>query len=380
MNLEDYRAEIDKIDQQFVSLLEQRMEIAAKIADYKKQNNLPILDTERERKVSDKVATSLKPEMAESGRILYDLLFELSRSYQNRISNKHSELYKEISNAIENTPSLFPTEAVVACQGVEGAYSQLACTRIFRHPNIMYFDNFEGVFSAIENGFCKYGILPLENSSAGSVNKVYQLMMKHNFKIVRSTRIKVEHHLVAKKGTKFEDIKEIVSHEHALNQCTEFLSSLKGIKLTTCKNTAMAAMMVSVSERNDIAALSSQDCLDLYGLDCLKAAVQDRDNNYTRFICITKELEIYPGADKTSLMMILNHHPGALYQVLSRFYSLGMNLIKLESRPLPNREFEFMFYFDLETSIYSNEYVQLMDTLNNMCREFKYLGSYCEVI
>ena len=129
-----------------------------------------------------------------------------------------------------------------------------------------------------------------------------------------------------------------------------------------------------------MAALSSRSCAQLYGLDNIASSVQDKGNNRTRFICISKNLEIYPGSDKTSVMMVLPHRPGALYRVLARLYTLGINVTKLESRPIPDREFEFMFYFDLETSIYSEEFVQLMCELDELCEEFKYLGSYTEVV
>ena len=145
-------------------------------------------------------------------------------------------------------------------------------------------------------------------------------------------------------------------------------------------NTAVAAQMVAQSGRKDVAALSSRACAELYGLDCLRSSVQDKGNNRTRFICISKDLEIYPGSDKTSIMMVLNHKPGALYKVLARIYALGINVTKLESRPIPDREFEFMFYFDLETSIYSEEFVQLICELDDFCEEFKYLGSFTEVV
>ena len=129
-----------------------------------------------------------------------------------------------------------------------------------------------------------------------------------------------------------------------------------------------------------MAALSSRLCAEQYDLEIVRDNVQDQDNNYTRFICISKKLEIYPGADKTSLMVVLPHRPGSLYQILARFYALGLNLIKLESRPLPDREFEFMFYFDLETSVYSDEFIRMVDDLSAICEEFQYLGSYSEVI
>ena len=313
-------------------------------------------------------------------RVLYSMLFELSRSYQSKRNSEATPLYQTITSSIENTEKLFPQAPMVACQGVEGAYSQIACERMFKSPFIMYFKNFEGVFQAIDQGLCQYGILPIENSTAGSVKKVYDLMIHHNFSIVRTFRMKVDHNLIAKPGATLEGIKEIYSHEQAINQCCEFLGHLSGVKVIPVENTAVAAEMVSKADRLDVAAISSRTCEDLCGLKSLADSVQDKGNNRTRFICISKNLEIYPGSDKTSIMMILPHKPGALYKVLARMYVLGINVIKLESRPIPDRDFEFMFYFDLETSIYSEEFVQLMCELDDLCEEFKYLGSYTEVV
>lgn len=244
----------------------------------------------------------------------------------------------------------------------------------------MYFKNFDAVFTAIEQGMCQYGILPIENSTAGSVTKVYDLMIRHNFSIVRTFRLKVDHNLLVKPGTTLKDVRTIYSHEQAINQCSEFLQSLPGVNVIPVANTALASEMVSMAENNDVAALSSRFCAELYGLTCLASSVQDKGNNRTRFICISKNLEIYPGADKTSIMMILPHKPGALYKVLARMYTLGINVTKLESRPIPDREFEFMFYFDLDASIYSEEYIQLICELDDLCEDFKYLGSYTEVV
>ena len=220
----------------------------------------------------------------------------------------------------------------------------------------------------------------VENSTAGSVNAVYDLMMRHNFRIVRSVRIKIDHNLLANPGAKIENIREIYSHEQAISQCAHFLQGLPNVKVIRCENTAVAARMVAESGRDDVAALSSRACMNLYGLENLAASVQDQGNNFTRFICIAKDLEIYPGADRTSLMVVLPHRPGSLYQVLSRFYALGVNLNKLESRPIPERNFEFMFYFDLETSVYAPQFTQLMGELPELCEDFSYLGSYSEVI
>ena len=380
MELKELRQEIDKIDDSLVELFRARMEVAAKIADCKKEEGIPILVPAREREKLQDVAQKAGPEMANYTRVLYSMLFELSRSYQSKRSGSVSPLYDAITRSIEQTPKLFPQAPMVACQGVEGAYSQIACEKIFKNPFIFYFKNFEAVFNAIDQGMCQYGILPIENSTAGSVKKVYDLMIQHNFSIVRTFRLKVDHNLLVNPGTSLSDIKEIYSHEQAISQCGDFLQSLTGVNVIPVGNTALAAEMVAQSGRKDVAALSSRACAELYGLDCLASSVQDKGNNRTRFICISKNLEIYPGSDKTSIMMILNHKPGALYKVLARLYTLGINVTKLESRPIPDREFEFMFYFDLETSIYSEEFVQLMCELDELCEEFKYLGSYTEVV
>ena len=380
MDISEIRKQIDTIDRQLVQLFAERMDTAAKIADYKKQNGLPIYVPAREREVLQTVAEQAGPEMANYTRVLYSMLFELSRSYQRKRNTESTELYKRITDSIENTPKLFPQTPMVACQGVEGAYAQIACEKIFKAPMIMYFKNFDGVFNAIEQGLCKYGILPIENSTAGSVKKVYDLMIHHNFSIVRTFRLKIDHNLLGRPGAKLEDITEIYSHEQAINQCAGFLKRFPNAKIIPVENTAVAAEMVAQSGRTDVAALSSRACEELYGLECLVPSVQDEGNNRTRFICISKNLVIYPGADKTSIMMILSHKPGALYKVLARMYVLGINVVKLESRPIPDRDFEFMFYFDLETSVYSEEFVQLMCELDDLCEEFKYLGSYSEVI
>ena len=380
MDLKELREEIDGIDETLVKLFVKRMDLSAQVADYKKANNLPIYVPTRERQILQDVATKAGPKMANYTRVLYSMLFELSRSYQRKRNTETTPLYQTITHSIESTDKLFPQAPMVACQGVEGAYSQIACEKIFKAPLIMYFKNFDGVFNAIEQGLCQYGILPIENSTAGSVKKVYDLMIHHNFSIVRTFRMKIDHNLIAKPGVALSDIRVIYTHEQAINQCSDFLKKLSDVQVIPVENTAVAASMVSASERNDVAAISSRSCEELYGLKSLADSIQDEGNNRTRFICISKNLEIYPGADKTSIMMVLSHKPGALYKVLARMYVLGINVIKLESRPIPDRDFEFMFYFDLETSIYSDEFVQLMCELDDLCEEFKYLGSYTEVV
>ena len=381
MDLLELRHQIDDIDNQLVALFKARMQVAADVAEYKRENGMPVLDASRERALLSKIAELSGEEFEDYTRTLYSTILELSRSYQHKQLQHDSALYREITDALENTPKLFPDRAVVACQGVEGAYSQIAAERLFKLPNIMFFSSWEKVFSAIEAGLCRYGVIPIENSTAGSVKKVYDLMISRQFRIVRTVRIKIDHNLLAKKGTKLSDIREIVSHEQAISQCAGFLASLgPNVKITRVENTAQAAQMVAESDRTDLASLSSRSCATQYGLSVLASSVQDNGNNHTRFICITNQTEIYPGADRTSLMVVTPHKPGALYRLLSRFNALGINLLKLESRPIPDRDFEFMFYFDLEAPVYSEKLAQLLYELEQECDEFTYLGSYSEVI
>ena len=379
-DLNTLRQSIDSIDKEMVALFRRRMEVSRQVAAYKKEHGLPTLDAGRERALLGKVTEQAGEELADYTQSVYRSILAAGRSYQNQCNGVPSRVYDTIRKALDNTPDLFPQRATVACQGIEGAYSQIACDSIFKSPTILYFNTFEHVFKAVESGMCQYGVLPIENSTAGSVNAIYDLMTRHNFSIVRSARLKVNHNLLCKYGVKKEDIKEVYSHQQAISQCADYLAGLKDVKVTVVENTAMAARMVAQSERTDVAALSSRFCAEEYGLNLLDANVQDQDNNYTRFICISKNPEIYPGADRTSLMMTLPHKPGSLYNVLSKFYALGINLRKLESRPLPDREFEFMFYFDLECSVYAPEMERIFRDLESESEQLRYLGTYNEII
>ena len=380
MDLMELREQINEIDREMLDLFLRRMQVSSNVAEYKRQNGLPVLDAARERELLANIAGQAGEDLDEYAIVLYSTILSLSRSYQHKKLSPDSKYGAIIENARETTAKLFPEKARIACQGVEGAYSQIAASKMFKIPSILYFSSFDGVFAAIESGMCEYGVLPIENSTAGSVKRVYDLMVDHNLYVVRSMRMKIDHNLLAKPGTKLSDIKEIFSHEQAIDQSAAFLRTFKDVKVTVCPNTAVAARMVAESERNDVAALSSRDCAELYGLESLANSVQDKSNNYTRFICVAKNPQIYPGADRTSIMLVTPHKPGALYNVLARINALGLNLLKLESRPLPEREFEFMFYFDIEGSAYSPELLELISELESDSEEFKYLGTYAESI
>lgn len=381
MNLEECRKEIDSIDKELVALFVKRMNVAKEVAEYKKETGKAIYDAERERQLLEKVEDAAGEEIGDYTRRLYSSILELSRNYQSKSLAISSGLSGNIIKATKETPQLFPEKAVVACQGVEGAHSSAACQKIFEKPSIMYCQSFESVFQAVESGLCSYGVVPLENSSAGSVTEIYNLMSSHKFSIVRSTKMQIQHNLLAKKGTKIEDIREVYSHPQAISQSEEFISSLgKGVKVTECANTALAAKMVAESDRTDIAAISSELCASQYSLEIINPRIQNTNNNYTRFICFSKKLEIYPGADRTSLLIKTPHRAGALYSVIANFYSLGINIIKLESRPIPESDFEFMFYFDIDVSVYSEKLPAIIDLLEYSLgtENIKYLGSYRE--
>lgn len=378
MGLEEMRQRIDEINKEMNRLFSERMAISASVAEYKKQNGLPIYDRERERSIIHTAVNSCDEPMKDYTRVFFNTVMNLSRSYQNSLSSGNEELSARIEKSISETPSVFPRDAIVACQGAEGAYSQIACDKLFPSSCILYFERFENVFSAVEKGLCKYGILPIENSSYGSVNEVYDLMKKHSFHIVRAVKLRIEHGILAKKGTKLSDIKEIFSHEQAIGQCSEFLASHPEIKVNVVENTAVAARFVAKSERTDIAAIASKNCADVYGLSIIESGVNNAMSNYTRFICIAHDMEIYPGSDRISMMLSLPHTPGSLADLLTRFSSLGLDLTKLESRPIPGCDFEFMFYFDLAANISAPEVKRLINSLAAEYDQFALLGCYSE--
>ena len=378
MELSEIREKIDAVDEQLLDLFLQRMDLSDEVAAYKNAHHLPILNKERERAILAKV-TEKSGERERYAYHLFSTLFELARSRQAELISAPTKVAAQVRASLEAGTSVFPQTGLVACQGVEGANSQVACDRLLPRGNIVYVKTFQAVVSAVESGLCRFGVLPIENSSNGSVRAVYELLQDHNLSIVRSTRLCIRHELLTLPGVKMEDITEIYSHQQALSQCEQYLQAFPGVKIIPCENTAVAAQKVAEGDGH-AAALSSRSCMKLYGLECLEAGVQDQGSNFTRFICISKNLEIYPGADRTSLMAVLPHEPGSLCRVLSRFYALGLNLNKLESRPMPERNFEFMFYFDLETPVYAPEFLQLMGELPSLCEEFSYLGSYSEVV
>lgn len=377
-DIKNIRAEIDSIDQDLARLFRRRLEIVGEVAESKHTRGAPISDPARERDILSRVTAEVGPEFENGARLFFSTIFGIAKARQRTILNDEAPLVKDIRAA--TSPTRFPNRAVVACPGTEGAYAQQAVSRIFQLPTILYFNCFEKVFEAVEQSLCPYGILPVENSAAGSVAAVYDLMVKHRFHIVRALRMKVDHVLLAARGTKLADIKEISSHPHALAQCSGFITSLPGVKSIPSSNTAVAAKELSASGRKDRAVIASRACADLYGLDVIAEGISDATFNYTRFICISKNLEIYPDASKFSVMMSLPHRPGALNNIISKFAAIDVNLSKLESRPIPGMDFEFRFTFDFEASPADPAVLALLAELSQdpEIEHFTFLGAYAE--
>ena len=379
-DLTTLRARINQIDAQIITLFMERMDVVADVSEYKRATGSPIYDRKRERENVRRATDSVPPELAGAAAILQTTLMEAARSAEHRHLDTRSDATEQVRHALAHQPVVFPRQAEVACQGVEGAYQQLAVDRLFRRPQISYHRSFEGVFDAVERGECEFGVIPVENSTAGSVTHVYDLMASHDFHIVRTCRLKVDHNLLVPPGVRKQDVRVVYSHQQAISQCADYLERLGDCRIQVCENTAMAAEEVSRSGRKDVAALASYDCASLYGLDVAERNVQDQASNHTRFACIAKDLTIFPGADRSSFMVVTNHEPGALFKVLARFYALDINLLKLESRPIPGRDFEFMFYFDVECPAAAPQFLSLMESRSDACEECRYLGSYSEVI
>lgn len=265
MGIEELRDRIDTIDDNLTELFLQRLQVSEEIGQYKRERGLPVLDKSRERAVLARRTAGLQPPFDGYVRMLYRTLFDISRARQSTLSAEDSPMAADIARALVGSPRKLPAQATVACQGIEGAYSAIACDKLFPGADITFMDSFEGVARAVRGGLCEYGVLPIENNIHGSVLAVYDLMQNHRFAIARAIKLRVSHCLAAKPGTKLKDIKEILSHEQAIGQCQAFLDKLPGVKITVCENTAVAARTVAQSPRSDLAAICSIICIWAWG-------------------------------------------------------------------------------------------------------------------
>lgn len=375
MDLLDLRKEIDEIDEQLIPLLLKRMSISEEVAKYKVERGIPVLNSEREQQILDNVAEKCG-ELGNTIKTVFSATMDASRALQHKIIGGGKELRDAVENAM-SADRLTADGAPVACQGVDGAYSGVTAKKLFPDSPVKYYTQFEDVFEAVNKGDTKFGVIPVENSTAGSVHESYDLIMKYRFYVVGAYDLKIEHCLCAKTGTKYEDITDVYSHPQALSQCNNFLNNFDftGVNFS---NTAAAAKFVAESEKNDIGVICSELAAKKYGLKILKRNVQNNNNNRTRFIVISKELIIGKGADKISLIFSLPHKTGSLYRVLGRFSMAGLNLTKLESRPIENSDFSYHFYVDVMGSVKDESTLDLICALSDELPEFELLGNYFE--
>ncbi len=375
MDLLELRKEIDKIDSELIPLLIKRMGISQKVAQYKVERGIPVLNEEREQEILNNVAEKCG-EQGETIKTVFSATMDASRALQHKIIGGGKELRDLVENA-QIDGKLSANGEPVACQGVDGAYSGITANTLFPGSPVKYYKQFEDVFEAVNKGEAIYGVIPVENSTAGSVHESYDLIMKYRFYVVGAYDLKIEHCLCAKEGTAYEDITNVYSHPQALSQCNNFLKNFDftGINFT---NTAAAAKYVAESNKNDIGVICSEFAAKKYGLKILKRNVQNNNNNRTRFIVISKKLVISNDANKISLIFSVADKTGSLYRVLGRFSMAGLNLTKLESRPIENENFNYHFYVDVSGSVKQQSALDLMCALSDELPEFEFLGNFNE--
>ncbi|MGX8698379.1 MAG: bifunctional chorismate mutase/prephenate dehydratase [bacterium] len=375
-DLSALRAEIDQTDEALLSAFLKRMRLAGEIGDYKAARGLPIRDRSRERAILSRVSEKAG-ELGPYAWRLYATLFSLSRAHEAERKGAPAPSSAFLREALAAPDAPLPPDASVAVQGVEGAWSQAAAERLFPRGKLLFLRSFEAVFDAVEAGLCRYGVLPIENSTNGSVRAVYELLRTRRAHILRAHRQCIRHALLVKPGTRLEDVREIHSHEQALGQCSAFLRQLGDrVRAVPEANTALAAQLVAASADPGLACLASPACAELYGLTALETRVQNSDNNYTRFIVIGTEPRLVPGADRIAFVMALEHRPGALAEALSDLGARGVNLLKLESAPIVGSDFEFLFYCEAEADPRDVQTLALLEELERTSPLFRFLGAY----
>ena len=372
MKLEDIRKDIDKVDKELVPLLKKRMECSLKVAEIKAKEGLPIYHPQRETQILENVAQ----EGGEFGSYIasvYREIMGVSREAQQVEMNTFSALAGEIVNAKNGIKE----NVTVACQGIEGAFSHIATQNMHQNSKIRFCSSFEDVFKAVESGEATYGVIPVENSNAGSVTEVYDLILKYRYYIISAAGLTVNENLLGVDGSSLEDIKTVYSHPQALSQSDEFLkqNGIEGVEYT---NTAMAAKFVAEKNDKHVGAVGSTLAAELYGLKVVAPNIQTVKNNTTRFITISKQLIIPNDANKVSVVFSLPHAVGALQRILNRFCINGLNLTKIESRAAKNGKFEYLFYLDFSGNLNDRKTISLISSLSEELPDFAFLGNYKE--
>lgn len=369
-DLNQCRKEIDEIDKQLMILFEKRMDIVINVAEYKKDNNLPILNYKREEEVINKNVGNIKnKEYEHIARKFFEDLMEVSRRLQDKfISSKDTIEIKNIN--IDKSKRL-------GFQGVIGSFSEEALLKYFgENTDTTPYEEFEDVFEALKNNKIDYGILPIENSCTGSIREVYDLLSKYGFYIVAEECIKINQHLIGIEGTTIESIKEIYSHSQGFEQSNEFLKNYHNWKLIPYRNTAISAKMIHDLNDKTKAAIASERAAKIYGLNIIKESINNNKDNHTKFIIIGRDLVVSENCNKTSVVFSLEDEAGTLHRLLRYLVENNINMIKIESRPNKHTSWKYLLYVDFEGNLYNEEVQNAIKLIKKNSGYFKLLGNY----
>ncbi|MDD3225379.1 MAG: chorismate mutase, partial [Clostridium sp.] len=344
-DLKKLRDEIDTVDTKLTELYEKRLNLVLKVADYKKENNIPVLNSSREDEVIKKNVEHLKNDnFKEPTKDFFKSIMNISKMYE----KKRIDCLKVPTNKKEPaSPSI-----KVGFQGVPGSFSYEAFIKYFsKNAPFSNYNTFEDVFTAIKACEINYGVLPIENSSTGGISEVYDLLKRNSLYITGEKCIKVSHNLLAKKGTTLTDITEVYSHTQAFEQSSTFLKNHSNFKLIPYYNTAISAKLVHDRADKNIAAIASKEAAKLYGLDILEENINYNLSNYTRFIIISDKLQYNNSCNKISIILGVSHKTGSLFNILKIFADNTLNMLKIESRPIEGTPWEYLFYIDFEGNL-----------------------------
>lgn len=361
-----YRDEIDAIDKELIALFEKRMNIVSEIATYKKENKLPIFNKKREEEVIKKNISRITDEtLSKHTEEMLHCLMDVSKKYQ-------QEKIGLVENPLSKAKSLN-----LGFQGVHGSFSEEALINYFGdiYETVNY-EDFEDLFQGLKYKSIDYGIVPIENSSTGSINQIYDLLKKYGFYIVGETRIKVEQNLLAIKGTTLKDIKCIYSHPQGFEQSSEFIKTLKDVTLIPYHNTGISAKYVHDCEDISKSAIGSKRAGKLYNLEILKENINNNIENYTRFIIIGRDFETNELCNKITILLALPNELGSLYKKLKVFFDEKINMNKIESRPIGDGSFNYFFYIDIDGNIDDDNLKKAISKIEQSTQEFRLLGAY----
>ena len=374
--LRSLRRDIDAIDRQIVELFCRRMDVTRQVGEYKKANGIPVLDQERERQVlqnkGDLAGEALRPAVIK----LYQTVMALSRRQQRDLADQGADnpgLRRwQGARAGVREPVAAPR---VVYQGVPGAYSEQACINFFGGGvDAAGLEQFEDCFLALREGRADYAVLPIENSTSGAIRQIYDLLTQYECYMVGETTVRVEHCLMALPGASLDTITHVYSHEQGLFQCERYLNTHPDWKQVPQADTAGSAQMVAASGDITKAAICSERAAALYGLEILAHAINHNSRNTTRFVVVSPRLELRPGADKISTLFVLPHEAGSLHEVLTVFAVHGLNMVKLESRPMPERSWEYMFFLEFTGAPDDPAVGDALHELAQTTGEFRVLG------